>query len=491
MPDTVLHKTHIRWFYGLSLSFLACSLFFITREMYWLAAFPVFVAITYLAIFSIDTLLFIIAGATPLAVLINRESSGPALSLPTEPLLFGVMVIFILKVVFEGGFDKRIIRHPVSLVIFFQLIWMFITSITSTMPLVSFKHLLSQMWFILPFYFLATQLFRKFRNIEKFIWIYSISLLIVITYTIIRHAQNAWTQKSAHWVMAPFYNDHTAYAAAIALFIPVFILLSRDNTSGFRQRMLSLITFICLSIAMILSYTRASWLSLVIAFVVYLIYRLRIRFSIVAILGGSMLTIFLMFQSDIFIKLERNRQDSATDFNKHLQSISNISTDASNLERINRWHSAIRMWEEKPFLGWGPGTYQFNYAPFQKASEMTIISTNAGNMGNAHSEYLGPLSEQGVFGMLAVVLLIITVFYRVTVMYSHSKDRKLRTMALGITLGLVTYFIHGIMNNFLDTDKLSIPVWAFIAAIVAMDVYHSRPVLPSHNGNLQNKGILN
>jgi hypothetical protein len=28
------------------------------------------------------------------------------------------------------------------------------------------------------------------------------------------------------------------------------------------------------------------------------------------------------------------------------------------------------------------------------------------------------------------------------------------------------------MNNFLDTDKASVPVWGFIAFLVAMDLYY-------------------
>ena len=47
-------------------------------------------------------------------------------------------------------------------------------------------------------------------------------------------------------------------------------------------------------------------------------------------------------------------------------------------------------------------------------------------------------------------------------------------LAIGSFLGLVTYFVHGALNNFLDTDKLSVPVWAFMAMVVAMDVYHTQ-----------------
>jgi O-antigen ligase len=150
--------------------------------------------------------------------------------------------------------------------------------------------------------------------------------------------------------------------------------------------------------------------------------------------------------------------------------MTNISTDASNLERLNRWNAALRLFEERPIFGWGPGTYQFVYAPYQLSYEKTIISTNAGDMGNAHSEYLGPLAEQGVMGMLLTIILVGLVFIRAIYIYIHNKDNSYGTYSLVILASLVTYFFHGIMNNFLDTDKASIPFWGFIAMIVAIDI---------------------
>ena len=40
--------------------------------------------------------------------------------------------------------------------------------------------------------------------------------------------------------------------------------------------------------------------------------------------------------------LESNKQDSSSNLTEHVESISNVSSDASNLERINRWKSAGR-----------------------------------------------------------------------------------------------------------------------------------------------------
>lgn len=469
----MLSKIELRGFYGLILVFLGVTCYFITKEMYWFAAAPLVLGLVYLAIFSLDTILFIIAFATPFAITLNDKSSGPALSMPTEPLMFGVLLLFIFKFIFEGKFDKRILNHPVSIALYFVLGWMLITTITSSYPLVSLKHMVSQLWFIVPFYFLGTQLFRNKKNIKRFIWVYLFSLCCVVIYTIIRHGENEWTQKAAHWVMIPFYNDHTAYAAVLALFIPPVIFLWRDKTSLLRERVLSSMAFWVLFVGVVLSYTRAAWLSLVAVIVLYFIFVFKIKFKNVFLIGIAAVIVFFSVKDEVFMKLEKNRQDSATDFNKHIKSISNISTDASNLERINRWNSALRMWEERPVMGWGPGTYQFNYAPFQKSDEMTIISTNAGDMGNAHSEYIGPLAEQGVPGLTFILVLVGTIIYTGTMIYSTAKNLHTRKFALGILIGLLTYFIHGTLNNFLDTDKLAVPVWAFVAMIVALDVYHS------------------
>lgn len=184
-----------------------------------------------------------------------------------------------------------------------------------------------------------------------------------------------------------------------------------------------------------------------------------------------MLGLFIVFKFEILDKLEKNKQDASANFIEHLQSISNISSDASNLERINRWQAALRMFDERPVMGWGPGTYQFEYAPYQRSKEKTIISTNLGDQGNAHSEYIGPLAESGIPGLISVLLILVTVIYTGLNVYKKSVNRQARLIALAATLGLITYFVHGILNNFLNTDKASVPFWGFVAIIVALDLY--------------------
>jgi len=191
--------------------------------------------------------------------------------------------------------------------------------------------------------------------------------------------------------------------------------------------------------------------------------------------GISIVTLasfLLAYQGDIMMQLERNKQDSSEEFTENFQSISNISTDDSNTERLNRWSSAISMFEERHVFGWGPGTYQFLYAPFQKAQNLTLISTNAGDRGNAHSEYIGPLAEAGVIGSLSFIAIVLcSLFVGLRVIYRG--NRKARWLATVVLLGLITYYVHAFLNNYLDTDKLSVPFWSFLAVLTALDLYET------------------
>ncbi len=275
-------------------------------------------------------------------------------------------------------------------------------------------------------------------------------------------------------VMKPFYNDHTAYGAVIAMFIPFFIGFSLSKSYTNSQRLASSIVLFLLIIGLIFSYSRAAWISISFALMVYAIIAFRIKFRVV--LGGFIILagLFYMFSFQLIDRLESNKQDSSTDFAEHIQSMSNISSDASNLERINRWNCALRLYDERPFWGWGPGTYQFVYAPYQRSKEKTIISTNAGDMGNAHSEYIGPLSESGVLGMLTFIAIVIAVSITGLRVYKRADSKEVKLISLVILLGLMSYFAHGLLNNFLDTDKASVPFWGFIGILVSLDLYHTK-----------------
>ena len=456
-----------------TLLFAVANSVLLLKDFYYLSLVPLAGLVLLLFVVRFETGLLCMALLTPFAIDMALMPKME-LSMPVEPMMILFTLLFFFRVLASRSYDLRLLRHPVSIVLLASLAWMLITSCTSTLPLVSFKYLLARLWFVVPFFFAAAQIFRDRRRIRQFFWCYAIGLISVVCIATAKTVGNFSDLQTLHRVMCPFYNDHTAYGCVIALFLPAafYFIFSRGSRGW--ARLLFFGIFALLVVGLFFSYCRAAWLSVLGAIGVYVLIRMGMKVKWMVLLFGLGVGVFFVYQSDVLYKLGKNHQDSSYDLAGQIKSISNISTDASNLERLNRWASAIRMWKEKPLMGCGPGTYQFLYASYQRSYQLSTISTNAGNLGNAHSEYIGPLTEQGVPGVLLVVCVFMSTFATGVRVYRTAKDKQVANMALAFTLSLLTYYIHGVFNNFLDTDKLSVPFWGFTAVIVALDVYSEK-----------------
>lgn len=462
----------LKWLYGIGIFFLILNAIALYLEQFWVLAIPAALIIAWLFVFRLDIIYFIVVFATPLSMnLEDLEFAGLGVYLPTEPLLAAMVLVLLIRGLKGHAIDRKVLRHPVTIAIAINLVWILITSVTSSNPVVSFKFLLSRLWFVVPCYLFAIQIFRRPENMRYFLWTYIVPLMGVIVYTLINHTIFAFDEKAAHWVMSPFFKDHTSYGAILAMFIPVVVALLLQARMSIQWRYAMLAVTALFGLALVLSYTRAAWISLLGALAVFVVLHYQVKTRVIAfgvlILGVA----FFSLQNDIIRAIEKNKQDSSDDLVEHVQSISNVTSDASNLERLNRWNAAYGMFKERPLVGWGPGTYAFEYAPFQSFRDLTIISTNFGDKGNAHSEYFGPAAESGVLGSLTFIGIVIAIIWTAVRVYKRYRGRKEYYFLLPAFLGLVTYFLHGMLNNYLDTDKASIPFWGFTAMLVAADVF--------------------
>ena len=458
--------------YIISAIFIAANMIFVYNDNFAFALIPFAIILGFLTFFSLDKLLLIIMFFIPLSMELSEfvPNMPVNMSLPTEPFLMITMVMFFLKLITEKRFDKKVLSHPITITIYIYLTWIAFTVITSELPVVSFKYLLVRIWFIVCFYFLVTQLVVDRNNISRYIWAYTLGMILAVSYTMIQHAEHSFNQQTANYVMYPLFRDHTSYGAALAMILPAVFVLMRFSKNVFNVRFMYGLVLAILIAALILSYTRAAWVSLVAVFGIWIIAKLQIKFRTLLISGVFLAVLITPMYNDIMVKMSKNKEVSSTDLSEHVKSISNISTDASNLERINRWKCAIRMFQERPIMGWGPGTYMFLYAPFQHSQDRTIISTNAHDNGNAHSEYLGLLAEAGIFGTLSYLAILITTLIIGFRLYNTSKDEYIRQLSLFLILCLITYYLHSFLNNFLDMDKIAALFWGFTAIIVAFDI---------------------
>lgn len=430
----------------------------------------------YLLIFRVEWAMYLMALSTPFSITMTDAEVNVGLSLPSELLMIALTGLFFFRILYDLKIKPKLAYHPVSIAIYLYLFWIFVTSITSEIPLVSFKFLASKIWFITSCYFMVIQLMKKeVGSWVRFFNCYAIGLAVVVLITTAKSLAVGLDSHSMHWIMEPYYNDHTAYGCVLAFFLPLTIGLIFLPQNRLFNKLFYIALSLIFMVGLYCSFSRAAWISFVLAIGVWCIVKLKIKFSWVVaatlLFGGT----FYYFADDILYKMSRNSQDSSGKLTEHLQSITNISTDASNVERLNRWNSAFGMIRERPVVGWGPGTYQFVYAPFQKPAYKTIITTDFGDGGNAHSEYIGPCAETGFVGLATVIALVILSLYYGFRTYKKSSVPQVRILVLSGTLALITYFIHGALNNFLDTDKLSLPFWSVFALIVMLNVLTECP----------------
>ncbi|MEZ4826268.1 MAG: O-antigen ligase family protein [Bacteroidia bacterium] len=374
---------------------------------------------------------------------------GWMIQFPSE-MLISLLMAIVLPGFLAGNLpERKVLVHPISILLTLQLIVGFFSSIFSEVPLVAFKRVAIYFLYFTVFYVWPLRFFRDKKLILRYFWAVLAGLLVVVLITSVRHGFWGFEQRFAEAMPRPFFPDHTLYGGVIAFLFP-FVVFGLKNLNYPLKKPLLYGLCALLFAGLFLSYSRGAWLSLGISAGVagcWLIFS-SCKWLKWLVTGSVLGVILLIFMLDPRGYYRENVSDQ---------------------ERINRWFCAVRLWKERPLLGWGPGTYQYVYGRYQNVEEMTRISTYQGNMGNAHSEYLGPLAETGILGGI-IPLLVLFFSLRTGENLLRIKSRQ-NLIALGILSGLVTFWIHGLMNAFLDQDKMAVLVYGALAALVVMEKF--------------------
>lgn len=399
-------------------------------------------------------------------------SENLKLFLPGEPLI----VIALFAMAWE------MLRRPSLLGTLFSgesrwviplIISILISMAFSTMKIVSVKFTLINLSYLLVFYLWQKMLIKQQPDLfPRLVLLFSLSQLLVVGWSVYQFAGYDFNTVTIKGIFRPFYKDHTIMGATCAL-LSMFWLLSIGKGKHLRLKFLPAFLGLAFLGSVLLSFSRAAFLSFVFAVMVWIALRLHIRIKHLAILAIGSLLLAVIYRQPILEALSSNRNlshDASASYLERLESSGNISTDLSNLERFNRWYSGIKMAQQKPLAGFGPGTYQFQYIPYQNPrlmNRLTVkshwhIPENSG--GTAHSEYILALSEMGIPGFISLLALFGRWIWIVFEKRGTSHPHLCILTAFAV---LSTYLFHGAFNNFLNTDKFAFLFWGFAAWLAA------------------------
>lgn len=430
---------------------------------------------------KIERTLYLIVLLAPVSISAILPFINTSISIPSELLTGIVIIIFGIKILLGLKINKSVLFHPLSLILYLDLIWTLVTALNSTDVGVSIKRFALKFAFVFVYYILFTLFFNNEKKQKRMYLIYAVGLIYPIIHSMLVHAKTGFVQASSFSICQPYFSDHTIYGACIAFIIPFFIIMSKKDNR--ENKYIFPVLLIVLFAAEILSYSRASWISLIICLLFYLATKIKIKgWAMLAVIGILTFGITLNFQT-IYGNLRETETKYDDNIGAHLTSVTNLQNDASNLERVNRWVCAYRMFQEHPIMGFGPGTYQFEYDKFQTPEFMTRISTHHGNRGNAHSEYLTYLSEYGIIGFIIFLILVIySVGLGLKLIYG-SVNKKQKVLIYSSVLGLITFYSHGLFNTFSDYEKMSILFYGSLSILVNIDLKISKKHIETNPKN--------
>jgi O-antigen ligase len=427
--------------------------------------------------------LYILIFSIPLSVAWHFSAYGLTVFIPSEPLIGWVCLFFLFQFFFWGNATRsQFFREPLTILAALYLIAVGVSAIFSTMPVVSLKALTVRFCYVVCFFIVLQQVANSAQRWRLVYGMYALSFMIVIAFVWHKHAAFDFSKDKSGLVTAPFYADHTIYATCASVLLPFFFAELRRRPKGSFTQIGVGALLLVLILAIFFAASRAAWLSLAAGAAFWIYLRLQLPSRYILLGTTAIIGLGIIFQDAIWDKLKSNRADSNAKKSgaiEQIQSIGNIRNDWSNLERVNRWSCAYRMFLARPLAGFGVGTYQYAYVPFQKEKEMTPISVrtpyslNLANGGNAHSEFFNLLSETGFLGGLCWVLLFgIGLQTGFRLCYHPNIPFAEKQLAYAALCGLFIYFCNGLFNSFLDTDKAAFLFWGNLALIASLARKH-------------------
>jgi len=219
-------------------------------------------------------------------------------------------------------------------------------------------------------------------------------------------------------------NALAAYLVPVLAMVVALLTFSRAKKKY--KFVLSCVAALLLT-ALISTFSRAGWLGLVAALMLFLALSRNIKKASVPLL------IFL-----VVLLAHPSLKDRVT-----------AHGDA---QRIKLFSATVAMIKENPIVGNGVGTYmdRFNrYCPDR-------------NPSYAHNSYMQVWAETGIFGFISFTAFLLTLLYKSAAAARMKKD----VILLGLICGLFGFIVHAFFDNHFYSVQLSVLFWS-LAGICA------------------------
>jgi len=448
-------------------------------EQYLLTAIPFAIILFYLGWQNRNLVFLLLLFTLPLSFEYSFSSSLGT-DFPDEMLMLFVSGLFIAYWVYSpGAISKETLRHPLLFLLLASVGWMIVSVLFSTYPVFSVKYLLAKCWYIGAFVLAPMTIFREKKFIRISAATIAGAMFLITVMVMIRHFGDGFRFANINDAVTPFFRNHVNYSAMLVCLIPVMVAFFNGTKKKEQRLLLSIAILVCLT-ALFFSYARGAWAALIAGLLAYwLIKRKMLFYSYVIGIFIALTALLWLKSNDRYLKYTNDYNNTIfhTNFTEHLIATYKLK-DVSTAERFYRWIAGVRMVKDKPLTGYGPNTFYYNYKGYAVPAFKTWVSNN-NDRSTVHNYFLLTVIEQGIPGLMLLLVLFGAMLYYAQYLYHRIKDPFYKTTALTTGVIITMIIVVNLLSDLIETDKIGSLFFLCLATLVVADVNTRKKLNPS------------
>jgi len=284
--------------------------------------------------------------------------------------------------------------------------------------------------------FLAVQCLRRTSQVKVLAWVFSGYGFAVATFALAQSiASNGklyWlrTPQSDGWIYGPYVN-HNHYAGLMEMLTPIPLVISFVGGVRGSRKALAVFAAAVMASTIFLSGSRGGMMALAAQMALLAAFLLKRGRNGTAVLA---MACFLVIALVLLAWL------GGGELAERVASIHDgTRAELSGGTRLIIDRDALKMFAQKPLMGWGLGVFPVIYPPFSS------LSTNL-QVGPAHNDYLQLLVEMGALGFAIVFLFLLTLLRSVSEKLKHRPPDTNAAVTLAAMLGVAGILLHSCVD---------------------------------------------
>jgi O-antigen ligase len=224
--------------------------------------------------------------------------------------------------------------------------------------------------------------------------------------------------------------------------------------TSFKYYKYLLVFILLVLLCMVLGLSRGVYVGLAAMAIFYLVFAARKIINITNIFYTTLTILLVAFGAYIFISYSH---PEAIGRFINQATLGDFSAGESVQKRLIDYQKAYEYFQEKPYLGIGPGNYGARYLDYP--SHDTVDHWEVVN-----NQYLEILAEWGIIGFILYITMLIWFFTRSLFIYKKTQDPYLKALLFGSTAAMLAILVQ---YNFFSTIYI-MHIWVYIGLVIAI-----------------------